>query len=220
MSDFINIQNLYESIYPYDFFNEDLDVENFNWTSFFYKAAELNTFYTLLEKFEKLDNETSDDKDRYKITTLKGSEVFLILDYYKKNKIDTFISTGIQAGNYKKSDPTIEYFNNLKSLIGDNINNELCFIRFEDAQGNFVLTGNSKLDSFEIFSGLRKSILDSFNNRNIKNVFGIVMLIDNNEKDRRLPLYKKLIEKYLPIYSNIFVDEVSDTKYTHLIATK
>lgn len=219
MSDKEYIYDLYKEIYKLDFFNESLSVEDFNWDSFFYEAAVLNTTFKLIESFEALDTKTykGGHTDTYKIKTEKGKEFLLTLDYWNKIKLDVLIFKGVQAGLQKNSTPTVEYFKKLKDIIGDD--GELCFISFKDEQDRHASTGDLGLNAFEVFSSLKYAVLDSFVKNSTINLKGIVMLIDKKEQERRLTLYKKLLTRNLPQYNNIFVDEISDRDYTHLIAT-
>lgn len=213
------IYDLYKEIYKLDFFNESLPVEDFNWDSFFYEAAVLNTTSKLIESFEPLESKTykGGHTDTYKIKTEKGKEFILILDYWNKTKLDIFIYQSTQAGLQKNSAPTVEYFEKLKDIVGQG--GELCFISFKDEQGRHTSTGDLGLSAFEVFTSLKLAVLDSFVKNSTINLKGIVMLIDKKEQERRLTLYKKLLTKNLPQYNNIFVDEISDKEYTHLIAT-
>jgi len=209
------ISKLYESIAKIDYFNQNIDKKHFDWDYFFYEA--LNKSYILIESFEILSRETTPNgkTDVYKITTLKGNEYILNIDYQNSKKLGMFIFAGLR----ENSEPSKEYFNKLKGIIGND--GEMCFIRFEDIQGRNKLTGKEGLGAVEVFSGLKLAITDSFA-EHIKdtNLKGIVMLISKGEEFSRLPLYKKLIEKYLLEFTNIYVDRTSDKLFTHLIATK
>ena len=209
------ISKLYESIAKIDYFNQNIDKKHFDWDYFFYEA--LNKSYILIESFEILSRETTPNgkTDVYKITTLKGNEYILNIDYQNSKKLGMFIFAGLR----ENSEPSKEYFNKLKGIIGND--GEMCFIRFEDIQGRNKLTGKEGLGAVEVFSGLKLAITDSFA-EHIKdtNLKGIVMLISKGEEFSKLPLYKKLIEKYLLEFTNIYVDRTSDKLFTHLIATK
>lgn len=217
------IAEIYDSIRKFDFFNEEIEVDDFNWDIFFEKASQLNSFSTLIESFElKSEIENSNGRiETYEIKTLRGKKFKLILDFYNKNKIDYFIFTGIRAANYKKSPSSAEFFENLKDSIKDD--EFFCFIRFEDEQGRSNLTNEVGPDSFELFTSLRNAVLNS-SEMNPKwsegKIFGLVFLINKLEKEKRIRIYKKLVTKYLPIFSNIYVDETSDAKFVHLIASK
>jgi len=212
------ISELYESISKVDYFNKNINRDDFDWDSFFYESS--NKSLILIESFEILKREiTPNGKiDVYKIITLKGNKYILNIDYQNSKKLGMFIFTGLRGAEAKNSEPSKEYFNNLKNIIGND--GEICFIRFEDIQGRNKLTGEAGLSAFEVFSGLKLAITDSFaeHNKNT-NLKGIVMLISKEEENIRLPLYKKLIEKYLSEFSNIYVDRTSDKLFTHLIAT-
>ena len=218
MKDREYIFELYQDIYKKDFFNESLSIEDFNWDNFFYESALYNSTSKLIESFEPLTSKTykGGRTDTYKIKTIKDKEFILTIDYWNKTKLDIFILQGIQSGLRKNSTPTVEYFKKLKDIVEDN--GELCFISFKDSQGRHISTGDLGLNAFEVFSSLKLAVLDSFVKSSI-NLKGIVMLIDKKEQERRLTLYKKLLTRNLPQYNNIFVDEVSDKDYTHLIAT-
>ena len=213
------ISELYESIDKIDYFNQNIDKKHFDWDYFFYEA--LNKSYILIESFEILSRETTPNgkTDVYKITTLKGNDFILNMDYQNSKKLGIFIFSGVRGAEAKKSELSKEYFNKLKTIIGND--GEMCFIRFEDTQGRNKLTGELGIGAVEVFSGLKLAITDSFAEHiNDTNLKGIVMLISKDEENIRLPLYKKLIEKYLPEFSNIYVDRTSDKLFTHLIATK
>lgn len=49
---------------------------------------------------------------------------------------------------------------------------------------------------------------------------GIVFMISQQERSQKLPLYTKLLKKYFPEFSEIFLDEVFSENYINLIATK
>jgi len=219
MKDKEYIYDLYKEVYKIDFFNESLSVDSFNWDDFFYEAAVLNTTSKLIESFEPLESKKykGGHTDTYKIKTEKGKVFILTLDYWNKTKIDVFIYQGTQAGLRKNSSPAVEYFEKLKDVVGNN--GELCFISFKDQQGRHTSTGELRLSAFEVFTSLRQAVLDSLVKNSTIELKGFVMLIDKKEQERRLTLYQKLLTRNLPQYNNIFVDEVSDKDYTHLIAT-
>jgi hypothetical protein len=217
------IADIYESIYKFDFFSQDIDADNFNWDVFFEKAAQLNSFSTLIESFE-LTSEIENSNGRietYDIETLRGKKFKLVLDFYNKNKINYFIFAGIRAANFKNSPSSADFFEKLKDSIKDD--EFLCFIRFEDEKGRSNLTSEVGPDSFELFTSLRNAVLKSFT-KNKKwgqgKIFGLVFLINKSEKEKRVRIYKKLVSRYLPIFSNVHVDETSDVDFVHLIATK
>ena len=145
----------------------------------------------------------------------------LTLDFLNKKKADYFAFAGIQAANKKDSLPSIEYFSNLQDSLEDD--KLLCFIRFEDEQGSYEITNKVGMSAFEVFSSLKTAILHSFETTSAwseKKIKGIVFMISQQERSQRLPLYTKLLKKYFPEFSEIFLDEVSSEDYINLIATK
>lgn len=214
---------LYETIHLNDPFAKQFDESTIDWDNFFYKATEYHTFSTLIESFElkQAHDHTGGRTEIYDLETTNGKKFLLTLDFYNKKKIDYFVFAGIQGGRYKDSPQSIEYFSKLKDSFADD--EFMCFIRFEDEQGSYELTNKVGMSSFEVFSSLKSAVLHSFGSNPLwvkENVRGITFMIDQKERAERLPLYKKLLTKYFPIYDDIFLDEVSDKNYINLIATK
>lgn len=214
------IAKLYESIYRIDPLNKAGDVD---WDSFFHKAVELSLFSTLLEDF-KLKEATNHSNGRtevYDIKTAAGKKFLLTLEFYNKKKFEYFAFAGIQGSRYKNSPRSEEYFEKLKDSFKDD--ETICFVRFEDEQGKYNLTKEVGMSSFEVFSSLKSAILHSFDTNpawSKQQIKGITFMVMKQEQNERLPLYKKLITKYFPDFSEIFLDEVSDKDYINLIATR
>lgn len=217
------IAALYESVCLNDPFIKGLDENTIDWDKFFYKAAEYNMFSSLVESFElkSASNHSGGRTETYDIETTNKKRFLLTLDFLNKKKADYFAFAGIQAANKKDSISSIEYFSNLQDSLEDD--KLLCFIRFEDEQGNYNLTNKVGMSSFEVFSSLKAAILHSFETTpawSDKKIKGMVFMISREERTQRLPLYTKLVKKYFPEFSEIFLDEVSAKDYINLIATK
>lgn len=217
------IAALYESVCLNDPFNKGLDENNVDWDNFFYKAAEYNVFSTLIESFElkSASNHSGGRTETYNIETTNGKKFLLTLDFLNKKKADYFAFAGIQAANKKDSLPSIEYFSNLQDSLKDD--ELLCFIKFEDEQGSYEITNKVGMSAFEVFSSLKTAILHSFETTSAwseKKIKGIVFMVSQQERAQRLPLYTKLLKKYFPEFSEIFLDEVSSKDCINLIATK
>jgi len=217
------IAALYESVCLNDPFDNCADRNNIDWDKFFYKASDFNTFSTLIESFELKSSHTHSGgrTETYNIETTNRKKFLLTLDFLNKKKADYFAFVGIQAANKKDSPSSIEYFSNLQDSLKDD--ELLCFIRFEDEQGSYKLTNKAGMSSFEVFSSLKNAVLHSFKTTpewSEKKIKGIVFMIAQQEQSQRLPLYTKLLKKYFPEFSKIFIDEVSAKEYINLIATK
>lgn len=217
------IATLYETIWLNDPFAKRFDENAIDWDKFFYKATEYYTFSTLIESFElkQAQDHSGGRNETYDLETTSGKKFLLTLDFYNKKKVDYFTFAGIQEGRHKNSPQSIEYFSRLKDSFADD--EFMCFIRFEDEQGNYEITNKMGMSSFEVFSSLKSAVLHSFESNPSwikEKVQGITFMVDQKERTERLPLYKKLLTKYFPIYDKIFLDEVSDKNYINLIATK
>lgn len=217
------IADLYESVRLKDPFTKGLDESTINWDRFFYHAAEYNTFSTLIENFElkSIKDYSGGRTETYNIETTNHKKFLLTLDFYNKKKLDYFAFAGIRGGHKKESPMSVKYFSDLKDSFKDD--ELMCFIRFEDEENNFELTGKVGMSSFEVFSSLKTAILHSFETTSAwtqKKVKGIAFMIDRKEQSERLPLYTRLVKKYFPEFSEIFLDEVSDDGYVNLFATK
>jgi len=214
------IQKIYERIYATDIFNECIDINLVNWNEFFLEASHYGIFKALLESVDQINNQTptkDGHEDSYKIVTKDSKEYIININYInnKTAKLFTF-----EGERYSKNDkPSVDFYKNLNVNITHN--GKLCFIEFHDAQNNHTLTGTVGISAHELFSGLREAAHDSIT-KNITDLKGIVIRIFNNELDRILPLYKRiLINSLKDNFPNIHIDSniEKDKGITLLLAT-
>jgi len=218
------LEELYLDIYREDYFKiDESNIDNFDWDKFFssdymgYKS----TF--LLEDFQKINDKhptIEGNEDSYQITLRNGLTFMLYINYNTPDKTKTRVDYNILYADRKGK---MNIVDNYKTYFKDLQPNEyMGVILFRDKRERTSMTGEVGYSAQELFVSLREAIQDSFfASDRIKDLRGFMIRITNEEKNTRLPLYTRMVKRYLKNYfPNIFIDDVIEEGITLLIATK
>ena len=218
------ISKLYESIYNVDYFSvneEDFDENKFfSVNEDFINLNALDVYSYILESFKQVkQNVPTDDgnEDVYEVILHNGQLFTLHLNYTTTQKAKDFVKKKAIEAVYKNQNVVAHDYND---LLQDFKNDEtICVIMFKDEKGKFEQTGRVGISAKELFITLKNAILDSWSKKDSKNIKAVMMRVDKTEP-KRLEFYKMLLNKFLPAYKNIIVDNISESSNIVLIASK
>ena len=218
------ISKLYESIYNVDYFSvneEDFDENKFfSVNEDFINLNALDVYSYILESFKQVkQNVPTDDgnEDVYEVILHNGQLFTLHLNYTTTQKAKDFVKKKAIEAVYKNQNVVAHDYNDLLQ----NFKNDetICVIMFKDEKGKFEQTGRVGISAKELFITLKNAILDSWSKKDSKNIKAVMMRVDKTEP-KRLEFYKMLLNKFLPAYKNIIVDNISESSNIVLIASK
>jgi hypothetical protein len=218
------ISKLYESIYNVDYFSvneEDFDENKFfSVNEDFINLNALDVYSYILESFKQVkQNVPTDDgnEDVYEVILHNGQLFTLHLNYTTTQKAKDFAKKKAIEAVYKNQNVIAHDYNNLfQNFKSDET---ICVIMFKDEKGKFEQTGRVGISAKELFITLKNAILDSWSKKDSKNIKAVMMRVDKTEP-KRLEFYKMLLNKFLPAYKNIIVDNISESSNIVLIASK
>jgi hypothetical protein len=218
------ISKLYESIHKVDYFS--VDEKDFDENKFFsidedfINLNALDIYSYILESFKQVKhNVPTDDgeEDVYEVILHNGQLFTLHLNYTTTNNAKDFVKKKAIEAVYKNQNVVAQDYNNLfQNFKNDEI---ICVIMFKDEQGKFEQTGKVGISAKELFITLKNAILDSWSKRDSKNIKAVMMRVDKAEP-KRSEFYKMLLNKFLPAYKNVIVDNISEGSNILLIAFK
>lgn len=109
-----------------------------------------------------------------------------------------------------KGDPTsIKLYDDLLRFIQEQ-NGSAVFVEFS-RQGEHSITNDMGVAAFEVFVSLKNAILDAVTKANDLKVCCIMFRTDKNEHDKRISLYRKIIQKAFPAkFKNILIDDKTE----------
>jgi len=218
------ISKLYESIYKVDYFSvneEDFDENKFfSVNEDFINLNALDVYSYILESFKQVkQNVPTDDgnEDVYEVILHNGQLFTLHLNYTTTQKAKDFAKKKAIEAVYKNQNVIAHDYNDLfQNFKSDET---ICVIMFKDEKGKFEQTGRVGISAKELFITLKNAILDSWSKKDSKNIKAVMMRVDKTEP-KRLEFYKMLLNKFLPAYKNIIVDNISESSNIVLIASK
>jgi len=218
------ISKLYESIYNVDYFSvneEDFDENKFfSVNEDFINLNALDVYSYILESFKQVkQNVPTDDgnEDVYEVILHNGQLFTLHLNYTTTQKAKDFAKKKAIEAVYKNQNVIAHDYNDLFQNFKSN--ETICVIMFKDEKGKFEQTGRVGISAKELFITLKNAILDSWSKNDSKNIKAVMMRVDKTEP-KRLEFYKILLNKFLPAYKNIIVDNISESSNIVLIASK
>jgi hypothetical protein len=218
------ISKLYESIYNVDYFSvneEDFDENKFfSVNEDFINLNALDVYSYILESFKQVkQNVPTDDgnEDVYEVILHNGQLFTLHLNYTTTQKAKDFAKKKAIEAVYKNQNVIAHDYNDLFQNFKSN--ETICVIMFKDEKGKFEQTGRVGISAKELFITLKNAILDSWSKKDSKNIKAVMMRVDKTEP-KRLEFYKMLLNKFLPAYKNIIVDNISESSNIVLIASK
>lgn len=214
MKDDKTISKLYEAIHKVDYFSVDekeFDEDKFfNVEEDFQNLNALNIYSYILESFKlvKQNSPTNDgNEDVYEVVLHNGQLFTLHLNYVNPNQIKDFVKRKVVSAEMKKLNTMVQDYSNLLKELKDN--ETFCIIMFRDEQDQLEQTGKVGISAKELFITLKNAILDSWSKRDSKNIKGVIMRVNKSEP-KRLEFYKLLLNKFLPEFKNIIIDNVSE----------
>jgi len=217
------LQNLYESIYSVDFLQiDESKIRSFNWDKFFQSEYMMNfNNMFLLEdfKFVKTKPSLQGEEDVYEITLRNGKKFELFLNYIFPSSVKDYVFKFQEASSIKgRNDISANYEEYFSDL---NPNDMIVIMQFKDSEERHELTGEVGGSTPELFATLRQAFMDSVkkSKNGGNNLKAVVMRVSKNET-RRLVVYRKLIERYLTDFPNIFEDDFNEPNYILLTATR
>jgi hypothetical protein len=218
------ISKLYESIYNVDYFSvneEDFDENKFfSVNEDFINLNALDVYSYILESFKQVKQNVSTDdgnEDVYEVILHNGQLFTLHLNYTTTQKAKDFAKKKAIEAVYKNQNVIAHDYNDLfQNFKSDET---ICVIMFKDEKGKFEQTGRVGISAKELFITLKNAILDSWSKKDSKNIKAVMMRVDKTEP-KRLEFYKMLLNKFLPAYKNIIVDNISESSNIVLIASK
>jgi hypothetical protein len=221
MIDDKTISKLYEAIHKVDYFS--VDEKDFDENKFFsidedfINLNALDIYSYILESFKQVKhNVPTDDgeEDVYEVILHNGQLFSLHLNYTTTQKAKDFTKRKAVEAIYKNQNIIAHEYNNLFQNFKSK--ETICIIMFKDEQGKFEQTGKVGISAKELFITLKNAILDSWSKRDSKNIKAVMMRVDKAEP-KRLEFYKMLLNKFLPVYKNIIVDNI--TEYDNILLT-
>ena len=185
-----------------------------NWDHIFSVYDKANQL-DILEKFE-FESENSTRKGvehRYKIETKSGKSFSVLISYYNPEVSYEIANTGETVAKQKRNNTLTNEFEILKNKLESN-KSKLCIINFVDSNARNIQTNEVNYESFEVFTSLKDSLVDSLlNKKMIENLGAISIRISKNELKRR-ELYINMFNRYLGTYfPNVFEDNLSNETY-------
>jgi hypothetical protein len=215
------IADLYESIYKQDYLQlEESNLEFFNWDEFF-KSDHMSTYGSmfLLEDFELIETRPKIDgeEDIYKITLRNGKEFKLFINYIKPDNAREFILKNSESANLKNNN---ELADNYTKYFPEDDYQNIVMMQFSDSDGRHELTGDVGFSTPELFSTLKSAFFESVKKVGGLSILQAIIMRVSKKETRRLTVYRKLMERYLKDFPNIFEDGFNEEEYVLLIATK
>lgn len=97
-----------------------------------------------------------------------------------------------------------------------------CYFSIQDINKNLLDIKQSKITSFELFSGIKLSFLKSFvkTRYNLNQLTKIAFEIQEQQNERLVLFYKKIVLKHFPDFTEESSKEDSGKHYINFIATK
>ena len=214
------------SLYYQSLLNECSLVEpknkSINDWEYIFSVYEKSSQLSILEKFEfSSENKNSRvTEHNYNIET-KSEKIFSVLiSYYSPDNSYEIANSSETSAKHKRNNTLANEFEILKNKLR-NDNSKICIINFIDSYARNNLTNEVKYESFEVFSSLKDSLMDSLMNRKmIENLSAISFRIYKNE-DKRRELYIKMFSRYLGnTFPVIFEDDITNADYSIIYFTK
>ena len=169
----------------------------------------------ILEKFEfNSENPTRKGVEhRYTIETKSGKTFNVLISYYNTEVSYEIANSNETLAKQKINNTLANEFHVLKDKLKTN-ESKICLINFIDSNARNIQTNEVKYESFEVFTSLKDSLMDSLLNRNmIENLGAISIRISKNELKRR-ELYINMFNRYIRTYfPNMFEDDLSNETY-------
>jgi len=176
----------------------------------------------ILEKFE-FSSESKKDKvteHNYKIETKSGKDFRVLISYYNSDNSYEIANSSETLAKQKRNNALANEFQILKNKLKKD-DSKICIINFIDSNARNTLTNEVNYESFEVFSSLKDSLMDSLLNKNmIEDLSAISFRISKNEGKRR-ELYIKMFNRYLgKLFPVFFEDNLTNEDYEILYFTK
>lgn len=189
---------------------------------YIFSVYEKSSQLSLLEKFE-FSSETKNSRvteHNYNIETKSGKLFSVLISYYNPDSSYEIANSSETSAKHKRNNTLANEFEILKNKLR-NDNSKICIINFIDSYARNHLTNEVKYESFEVFSSLKDSLMDSLMNRKmIENLSAISFRISKNE-DKRRELYIKMFSRYLGnTFPVIFEDDITNADYNSIYFTK
>jgi hypothetical protein len=223
MKDNETISKLYENIRKVDYFlvdEKEFDEKKFfSIDGSFANLGALDVYSYILESFKqvKQNSPTNDgDEDVYEVVLHNGQLFTLRLNYVNPRQAKDYVKRKAINAELKKQNTIAQNYNNLFKDFKDD--ETICVIMFRDQQDELNLTGKVGISAKELFVTFKNAIIDSWSKRNSKNIKAIMMRV-NKAEPKRLEFYKLLLNKFLPEFKNVIVDNISEPAIL-LIASK
>ena len=223
MKDNETISKLYENIRKVDYFlvdEKDFDEKKFfSIDGSFANLGALDVYSYILESFKqvKQNSPTNDgDEDVYEVVLHNGQLFMLRLNYVNPRQAKDYVKRKAINAELKKQNTILQNYNNLFKDFKDE--ETICVLMFRDEQDELNLTGKVGISAKELFVTFKNAIIDSWSKRNSKNIKAIMMRV-NKAEPKRLEFYKLLLNKFLPEFKNVIVDNISEPAIL-LIASK
>lgn len=215
-----------KNLYYQSLLNECSLVEPKNKTindwEYIFSVYEKSSQLSILEKFE-FSSETKNSRvteHNYNIETKSGKLFSVLISYYNPDNSYEIANSSETSAKHKRNNTLANEFEILKNKLR-NDNSKICIINFIDSYARNNLTNEVKYESFEVFSSLKDSLMDSLMNRKmIENLSAISFRISKNE-DKRRELYIKMFSRYLGnTFPVIFEDNITNADYSSIYFTK
>lgn len=189
---------------------------------YIFSVYEKSSQLSILEKFEfSSENKNSRvTEHNYNIETKSGKLFSVLISYYNPDSSYEIANSSETSAKHKRNNTLANEFEILKNKLR-NDNSKICIINFIDSYARNNLTNEVKYESFEVFSSLKDSLMDSLMNRKmIENLSAISFRISKNE-DKRRELYIKMFSRYLGnTFPVIFEDDITNADYNSIYFTK
>lgn len=215
-----------KNLYYQSLLNECSLVEPKNKTindwEYIFSVYEKSSQLSILEKFE-FSSETKNSRvteHNYNIETKSGKLFSVLISYYNPDSSYEIANSSETSAKHKRNNTLVNEFEILKNKLRTD-DSKICIINFIDSYARNNLTNEVKYESFEVFSSLKDSLIDSLMNRKmIENLSAISFRISKNE-DKRRELYIKMFSRYLGnTFPVIFEDNITNADYSSIYFTK
>lgn len=198
----------------FDYLNEKISVEDFNWDIFFETYSKFSIYESISNISLHVDEVKSNDVRHLEYIFKVGDFNFLgIIDANKcKNEID-HLKQDIVKHDFKKI-----YTKPLQDLENGYLNNSEKFVlkyQFRDEDNSTNQTNRVGNLAFAVLKASSRILLSGLERLGLDNVYCIEMHILKNE-NRRLEIYKRLIERnnsFNELFKNEFIDTITDNNY-------
>jgi len=195
---------------PYNIFLKD----TYDYSDYFYERFFEKYFFfskLIVESFRKLQSNIpvkGGALDEYEIT-YNEFKFLSKISYFQNSVYSRVLNAQIYKNEVNKL-PFIE-LTQIEKILLNNPEKYTVTFYFSDSSENTKITGLVKQYTFGALKAIEQSFTDSIATHK-KDIAVIIAYIDKTEQ-KRIKLYSKLTDRYLPQYKNEYVDCNSDSKY-------